>query len=114
MLELLGGRHFLGLGALPRLIRRAPEIALPLALFFAVEAPGLVTTLDELHETLRRAPTRAALEAAESYLARHPEQAAAIRRVGLLGLTDRGKIVVDAVAGADASSAPEGDDRPQP
>ncbi len=114
MLELLGGRNFLGLGALPRLIRRAPEIALPLALFFAVEAPGLVTTLDELHQVLRKAPTRAALEAAEGHVALHPEQAAAIRRVGLLGLMDRGEIVVGAVTGADASSAPRGDARTRP
>jgi len=93
-MELLQGRNFMGLGALPRLIARAPEIGLPIALFFSAEMPQLGDVLDRISEGVRSVPSRATIDAVESYIAQHPEQAVAIRRAGLQRLIECGETVV--------------------
>ncbi len=85
-LELLMGRNFLGVGAIPRLIVRAPEISLPIALFFAADAPELATELDKLYAAFPEVRVGPAVEWLERYVAEHPQKAAAIRQAGLQGL----------------------------
>lgn len=89
-IELLKGQNFLGLGAIPRLASRSPEIGLPLALFLATV--GLGGAIDSIGESLRSmaTPMQAALARAQDYLGQHPEHRSAIRRVGVLGVVEAG------------------------
>ncbi len=107
VIELFKGRNFLGVGAIPRLAQSAPEIGLPLALFFAAE--GLAEPMDALVQALRSTamPVQATLDSAERYLAQHPEHRRAARRIGLLGLAEQGTILlgIDAPAFVDTVSS---------
>jgi hypothetical protein len=90
--ELFEGRNVGGLGFL-RQISAAPEAAVAFALLFSTL--GLGGQLDEQAGVAaeHRGETSEQIRLAERYVAAHPEQRAAIRRVGLMGLLQTGSLV---------------------
>lgn len=90
--ELQHGHNALGLGWLARGLI-IPDIAVALALHFATI--GLAYRMDAMADTWFPVAAQVAerMPIVEAYLARHPEQRAAIRRVGLEGLSERGELI---------------------
>jgi hypothetical protein len=90
--ELGLGLNIAGLGVLAR-GHITPAMAVAIALFFG--DVGLGEQLSAMVETWSGLASHAAemLPVVEAYVAKHPEQRAAIKRDGLQALIDRGEVV---------------------
>lgn len=92
-IEALLGRGFGGLRWFARMLPRdAPMMAL--AAVLVGRDPRLVANLDAMIASLAsiRDSMRLAIDLAAEYADRHPDQRAALRRYGLQGLADRGRL----------------------
>jgi hypothetical protein len=91
-IEVQHGHNAMGLGWLAR-GPITPDVAVALALHFATT--GLAHRMDAMAHRWSPVAAQAAerMPVVDAYLALHPEQRAAIRRIGLEGLRERGELV---------------------